>query len=402
MKYVTVRTRKCRVSRRLTILLIAGAVPGIIPAQAADVSIESSVSQKISVNDNYDLKPDSAGAVLVSRTNLSAAILAEMPTFVIGTDLSFSYIAYAGPGRGTRENGFDFPGLNIYATKTLKNTTFTASGSFVVDDTATTQIDDTGIIDINANQTTINLNAGVSRDINSNNNVSIVINATSVSFSEGADAFTPYIDSNVSGQWTHLVNSYIQTGLTSSIGIYQADGASDLQRYILKAGGNASIQLTKTFSVNGGLGLNVVSAKGSGVMPASSSVLAGYSGNFSANYQGNRTGYSLNMSHGVEPSASGGLKERTRFSLTAAHDIPVNSRSYVTLAAGYTYKRSSSPTSSETANQRITFSPAYSTELSPYWNAKLGYKFTYRDNDGEKAQSNLVYFSITRSGTLLP
>ena len=405
MKYITVRARKSRVSRRLTILLCSLCVAGVllVPAQAADVVIKSSVSQKISVNDNYDLVSSSPGAVLVSRTSLSASILAEMPTFVIGTGLSLSYLAYAGPGRGTRENGFDFPSLNFNATKTLKNTTFTVSGSFSIDDTATTQIDDTGIIDINANQITSNLNAGVSRNINNNNSISVDISATSVSFSEGADQFTPYIDVNVSGQWTHLVNSNIQTGLTSSIGFYQADGASELRRRIFKAGGTASVQLTKTFSVNGGLGVDVVSAEGSGAMPASFDILAvGYSGNFSANYRGNRTEYALNMSHGVEPSASGRLEQRTRLSLTATHDIPINARSDLTLAASYAYLRSASPTISETASQIVRFSPTYSIELTPYWDANLGYTFTYRDEDGEKAHSNLIYFSIARSGTLLP
>ena len=239
MTCFTVRPGKSPVSRQLAFLFIAGSVLGILtaPAQAADVSIHSSVSERISVNDNYNLAPNSAGAVLVSRTSLAASILAEMPTFVIGTYFSLSYNAYAGSGRGTRENGFDFPSLNINATKTLKNTTFKASGSFVVDDTATTQLDDTGIIDINANQFTFKLNAGVSHSINNNNSVSIDINATSVSFSEGATEFTPYTDANISGQWTHLVNSYIQTGVTGSIGFYQADDASELRRLIVETGG---------------------------------------------------------------------------------------------------------------------------------------------------------------------
>ena len=401
MNYITVRARKSRVSRRLTILLIAGSVPGILPAHAADVDVSSSVSQSISVNDNPSLTPDSSGTVLTSRTSLSAAILAQMPTFVIGTNLSISYNAYAGPGIGSRENGYDFSDFNFNATKTLNaTTTFTASGSFAVDNTATTQIDDTGITDFSADQFTLNLTAGVSRNINPNNSVSLNVAATSVSFSEGADQFTPYDDVNVSGQWTHHVNSRIETGATSSIGFYQADGASDLRRRIFKAGGNASVKLTKTFSANGGLGVDVVSAEGSGV--TSSKILAGYSGYFSANYHGNRTEYALNMSHGVEPSASGKLEQRTRFLLNGTHNIPVNARSNLALAAGYAYLLSASSTGSEPATQTITVSPTYSVELTPYWDANLGYTFTYRDDDGEMAHSNLIYFSISRSGKLLP
>jgi len=300
MTHITVRARKSRVSRRLTILLIAGSVPAVLPAHAADVVVKTSVSQEFRFNDNYDLVSNSPGAVFLSRTNLSASIVAQVPTFVIGANVAFPYDVYAGPGRGRRESGINFPSLNFNATKSLKNTTFTAFGSFSIDDTATTQLEDTGIIDINADQFTSNLTAGVSRNINPNNIVSINIDATSVSFSDDAGQFTPYTDVNVIGQWTHLVNSRIETGATSTIGFYQDDGPSDRRTLVFRANGNAAVRLTKSFSVNGAAGVSLSSFDGSGSASASSSMSGGFSGRFSANYQEKRTGYGLSISQSLE------------------------------------------------------------------------------------------------------
>ena len=73
-------------------------------ATAAELSIQSSVSQNIEANDNIDLDAVSAGVTLISRTSVATTFTAAMPTYVLGGDVDLRYVAYSGAGSGEREN----------------------------------------------------------------------------------------------------------------------------------------------------------------------------------------------------------------------------------------------------------------------------------------------------------
>src|SRR5262249_32386708 len=117
--------------------------------------------------------------------------------------------------------------------------------------------------------------------------------------------------------------------------------------------------------------------------------------------------FSFFAARSVAPSALGDLQERSTVSLTYRQDI--NPVSAVSLSGSFSHISAPPGSNSILFDQpgftgsAIDVSPAsvgYSYKLARDWNAQLTYRFTHRQADANRANSNAVIFAVKHDVTL--
>ncbi len=372
--------------------LILGAAA---PAKSANLSITSEAGNRLYFSDNLDLLPESAGAVLFSTTNLNTTITAALPTLEFTLDAGWTYNTYAGPGADGKSSalGQDY---SLSVKKETKSTDYSASLGFTVQDAQTSELEDTGLTQIDTNRITTSGAIGIDTAINHNNRIAIDGTVRQVDFSTETDDLNPFFNASLAATWTHLVNSRITTDAKSSISLFKPDNGTGSRTITFLNTVGISVKLTKNLDISGSGGLHLVNTRDD-MTPASTAV--GFSGKLDAELRRKRTRYGVKFSQNVSPSAAGELLTRTGISTSIRHSI--NDRTDWSVSAGISTQSGVSDGSS-TDRTQLTVSSSLNYRLTRHWQAIFGYDFRRKEEGGETASSNGVYVRMTRDSVLLP
>ena len=118
-------------------LLAAGAT------EAADWSVESTISETAEFDDNIRLESDSPGAVWGLTTSLSVALHGQTRTLELDLKVGFDYSVFTGPGDNGKLDSFDQHAFARVG-RNGQRTTIGLSGVVRRQDTRTSEIEDTG------------------------------------------------------------------------------------------------------------------------------------------------------------------------------------------------------------------------------------------------------------------
>ncbi len=375
------------------------------PAYAADWSVTSTLSQRVEVDDNYTVSSKSPGHVVGSITRLATAIEAVAPTHSFNLGHSFDLYQYAGPGDSVVSDEFNFDDFSIGFSKQRKLTTYGLSGSFTREPASISEFEDTGFTTVDADRLTFRADASASHQINRQNSVSLNVSATSVNFTEDDDDLNPFFSANTSLSWSHQFNRRTSASVSGNIGYSEFEDDRNTRSLVFSSTVGLSHRLTKRLSVSANLGvrMNKSNEDATLLLPASDDTDTGFTGDVSLDYQRSKhSNLSLSWSQGLVPSADGDLRNRTSINLSIDHRI--NRKSSLAMSIRSSLQEPSSGSGSEW-RKTLSISPSYSRQLSPYWNADLGYLFRYSDSGSGatgSASSNKVFISVSRQFVVVP
>ncbi len=356
-------------------------------AGAADWSLKALISETATYNDNRGLQPISPGGTFGFLTALSLDLMAKTPTCQFSVNSNLDYPYHFGPGAVDLTDRLHFSTSESLKKQVSELTAFTLSASQSSQSTSTTELTDSGEINLNATRVTRSFQAGVNHAINRRNSMSLSASLTRISFTGDTGDLVGYTDRSVSGSWQHHVTKLTDVTTTLGYSRYSPDDPSISAKSTYSAKVGLSSALTRRLSVSGSAGAQKTHVEGA---PST----LGWVGDVSLNYKRRSTDFVLSASRSTSPSSLGELQTATSYGLNVNHAI--NRESHVDL--GVTYSEFTSPSGSR---QLFVASASYSRQVTRNGRAELSYKFIQRHDDTGTATSNSVLLRLSRDLDIL-
>jgi hypothetical protein len=356
-------------------------------AGAADWSLKALISETATYNDNRGLVPISPGGTYGLRTALSLNAMAKTPTCQFSLNGHLDHPYHFGPGAEGLTDRLHFSTSESLKKQVSELTAFTLSASQSSQSTSTTELTDSGEVNLNGTRHTRSFQAGVSHAINRRNSVSLSASLTRISFTGDTGDLVGSTSRSISGSWQHSLTKL--TNVTTTVGYsrYSPDDPSISAKSTFSATAGLSSALTRRLSVSGSAGVRKTHVEGA---PST----LGWVGHASLNYKRKSTDFSLSASRATSPSSFGELQTSTSYSLKVDHAI--NRVSHVNLAVTY-----SDFTSATRQRQLFVASATYGRQVTRNGRAELSYKFTQRHDDTGTATSNSVLLRLSRNLDIL-
>lgn len=374
-------------------------------AEAFDWSVKSRVSETLDYDDNVNRQAKSDGDAYGSTTDLSVDLLGVMKTWSLGIASNLSFSEFGGRGASDNQDGLQ-GGIDLGLDKKTRRTDYGLTASVDVQRASASEIEDSGLTTVDTERITVSVGNSISHRINHRNSLSFSLGATVVEFADENVGLTPFVDLTTSGTWSHKLTK--RTVFDGSIDLewFDADNLTETESLIGRANAGLTTQFSKRMTVQAGVGIGVVrtrslQATGAGrsrEVDTEPSVL----GNLRLDYQLKRGSVSAFTSHSLSPSSLGEIQVRSTVGMGSSYRI----NQFSTLLLNASFTRQDTEESSESAGgntQRDLFriSPAFSYNFARNWYASAGYTFTRQDTTAGVADSNAVYFSVSRDFVFL-
>ena len=393
----------CRIGA--IVLFAAGAVLSALHARAADWSMTSNLSQKVEVDDNFELDADSPGYAISPTSSVSVDITANAPTYTLDLGGGLSYREFTGPGAPTdpdplSENAnaeVEFRGprhsVGVGGSFARKGATFNETIE---------EFDELGVTTVDTDRQTVTVGGEVSVDINRTNAVKVSSNYRMVDFGDSNDALVPFTEADLKVAWTHDWSDSTEATLEASGKLFNADDTEDTESETLSISAGVNKDLNGRLSVSGSIGVNVIHSTETSVGARVSDTSVGPIFDVGLGYTLGVTDISLSLRQSVDASALGGLQERRAIKFNLNHRI--NRRETFGLATNFTIREAAASQTSAAGRDRtlLSVSPTYSVLLSRYWTFEVGYQFRFQRGDDGTGISNRVFGTLSRNFVLLP
>lgn len=414
-------------------LLVMAGLAGLVlasfvqagPAAAAEWTLAADVAQRVEVDSNFGLDDNSEGVLFGSTSTIDLRLAARTKrtrwNLAIGTRLS----VFAGSGDDTGLNGAD-PRANGgvshqgkrfsanaafgFSRQSVASTQFGLAalpeGSVVLpddtvilpDDTLAT-LDDFGTIsNEDAIQTSLNLRSGITFNLDPLNRLSLSASGSIVRFSGDAGELEDSTSYGTTVSWEHDLTERTSTDLSFGVQRFTTDDTENTESLTFTATGGFDTQLTPRLTFGLDAGFTVADIERD--PPGRDDTPVGFTGGLRLGWQlAADTQFSLAANQGFEPSSLGELQARSTVALSIGHSI--NSRSRLSLSASYSRQTSADNSDNTDVRQLFVLSPGYTIDLSPDWQARVGYTLRLRDEDAGFATSSNLFLTISRSFDLL-
>ena len=153
--------------------------------------MSSLISGTGSYDSNQDLCSSGNQSVYSVSTALSTDLMARTPTSNFNLSANLNYPYYDGPGADDLTSEL-FWNLGTGYTKETELNTYGLSASFSTANTNTTQLEDTGLLNVDAVQRNISVSGSIGHQVSELNSLSLTAGWSMVDFSgDGADEFVP-------------------------------------------------------------------------------------------------------------------------------------------------------------------------------------------------------------------
>ena len=373
----------------LVVAALAG--QGILPAYGDDWSSVSSLTERVEYNDNKSLQSTSPGHVWGLLTTISTELVRESPTLDASLRAEIQIDEWTGPGEQPGDDAFDQDyGINVL--RKTKTANYGLTGSYTIQSTSTSELDDSGDRTVDAERLTGNVTGTALFNVNRNNTANLSASFEDVDFTGDSDSFTPSQNYEVSGGWTHSITASTAADLNVSWNLDEADGTGFDRRsntYEILAG--VSSKLWDGFVVRFGTGFVWNRSKLFTGVGNTTETQTGVPFELGIDYNFKTTQISFFAERGVEPSSSGEMTVRTAGDLTISHQI--NRATSIALTASFS-RRESVSDELDTETDYATLTPTYSMTLARGWTAVIGAEYAHREDITSSASSKSVFVSL--------
>src|SRR5262245_14692003 len=373
------------------------------------------MGQSVEFNDNRDLAPKSRGDTYTFLSSLMFDAVVRTPTMKFAATVDLSYITFTGPGSDLLTDALNH-GMRASVEGREKLTTYNLGGSWSRRDASTVQIEDIGFATVHGHVDTYVAEGGLRRELSPQESIGWASRVTAIQFSsQRAGSQSPDSRSIVNtADWRRQLS--LLTDVTAAVQFewQNLDNASGTNNYIWRPTVGVQHRLTKqlTLKVSGGGAITTTTQDvTTPIPPATTPLPAGTKLGWLADallvYKLKTAEFSFFAAHSVAPSALGDLQERSTVSLSYRQDInPVATLSlsgaftHVTAPPGSNSILFDQPGFTGNAVDVYTASVGYSYKLARDWNAQLTYRFTHRQAESARANSNAIIVSVKHDVTL--
>ncbi len=360
---------------------------------AIDWSVLAQLTESFELDNNRQLNGDSDG--VEARGTVGLALTVNGTGKRTRFDLSTGFnVGRATDGNGSNLNRLD-PNISATAVFLDKNYSITAQLSGQTRPTSASELEDSGITNVNATRIDLSSSIGISWQGTKRDSFSVSASAQIVDFSRSLNAFTPSQTFGISGSWTHQATPNTSYSVSTGFRHFEADGANG------RTSRTANLQLglrhsrTSRHVLSGSAGLNFVSTDRP---DGTSSTQIGFVGGGSFGYSINEFNASLSVNQSVQPSSDGDLNAFTSLSGSLAYRV----NDLESLSFGVTYNRRSDISGGGDVLQFLSLGPSYTYAITKRSSLSLGYQFRVRDDVTNNFQTgHQVSLRLTHGLTLL-
>lgn len=392
------------------VLALGAALGAALPAPADGWRIRGTASQDIGFNSNPDLARDPVRTVL-GNSALTLDFSKSSPRSEISIRPTVSATLSDG-GESADDLTSLRPALSFNASHRSGDTRFRTGLSARVQPTEFSSLAnpefigfneegeplfDLDIIDQDALQFSLGLNAGISHNLNSRNDINFGLSSSIIRFDEDDDTLTPSTSVALRTGWDHRLNNSTSGGLSLALRQVRFGGDDPRTDQTFDLNARLSRQETATFRYGGGLGLNLSVDEDDGVTPG-------------LNYAADMTylatprdQFSFQAAQVTDPGSDGALQTRTTAGFQYAHGI--NARESFGTRLNYSRQDDIGGErggGNSTGNQLITAALSYNIDLTPTVSGTLGYQVRNRFGGDENIMSHNIFFSISTDLEILP
>lgn len=360
---------------------------------AIDWSILAQLTETFEAVENRQLNSVSDGLEASGTLGVGVSVKGT------GKRTSFNLSTGFNVGRSTDDDVSNLNRLdpNISATAVFlgKGYSVTAQVNGRTRSTSASELEDTGVTNVNATRIDVGSSIGVSWQGTKRDSFSLSAFAQIVDFSRSVGDFTPSQTFGASGSWSHQANETTSYSVSTSFQHFEADGANG------RTSRSANLQLgiqhsrTSRHVLGGSAGLNFVSSDRA---DGTSSTQIGFVGGGSFGYTTDEFNASLSVNQSVQPSGDGELRAFTSLSGALAYRI----NALQSLRFGVAYSRRSDISGGGDVLQFLSMGPSYSYSLTSNSSLSLGYQFRIRDDEANSFQTgHQVSLTLSHALTLL-
>ena len=373
--------KSLNISLRCAVSLLLG-VGLSVGARAGDWSLQSTVTGKTDLNDNFRLKPVSSGVVVGSLTDINAdlAYSTHNSRFDLIGDLA--YQKYLGPADVA---AFDHltPHLTAKYNVRGKTDSLDLAANYSVDDASTVDpLDPLGFIK-GINRTVWSGSISYTKKLDARNSVGTSESLQDVIYSDTSTGAKPSLTANMSAFWNYRLTK--STDLRTSVNyqwqnIYSAPFTTNIS-YGIRS--DLTSQITKNLKLKLGGGPRF-----------SNTSSVGFVADAGLDYQYKRGSIGLTLSQSFDPSALGVLQQHTSIGISANNQY--NEETTLGLSAQYRFTTGLGAADSNA----ITINPTLKYQIARNWSMLTGYQWTRSESITGVAFADDIYLSFTRNFVL--
>ena len=261
--------------------------------------------------------------------------------------------------------------------------------------TSTSELEDTGVTNLNATRVDAGGSVGVNWQATKRDALSLTASAQFVDFSRTVGTLRPSQTFGISGGWTRQATETTTYSFTTTFRHFDSDGAGGRTSRTASARFGIQHQRTSRHRLGGTAGFSVVSTDRDN---GSSSTRIGFVGGGAFGYTIDEFNASLNLNQSIQPSSDGDLNAFTALSGSLGYRISA----LQSLNFGVRYTRRSDISGGGDVLQFLSFGPSYSYSLSPDSSLSLGYQFRLRDDETNDLEAgHQLMLTVTHNLALL-
>lgn len=355
------------------------AVTLAVPAGAQGVRLGGSVTQSFDLTNSGSGSGTSFGADTSFRLNLSSRT--PVTRISASTGISLSYDSQS------NDISFSQPRLNLnfgHDTKTVKY----SGGLTYSKRPATVDVTQPNltVLRFSGDESRIDANLGGTAQINARTSFSLSGTYSSVEYDPVSAGLFPTRNLGLNASLNQQISPVTSYGVSASIGLFEADNASDTTSVSANLSGQATYQIDSITDVSGNLGVSFIETTDTvlGVESSSFSVALTFGAN--VNRQLPDGSISLGLNQNVAPSSGGSLVLDTQ--LTGNWSKTVNNDVSIGLGANIGRQED---VGGGTVTTFFGISPTYSRRLTRDITANASL-YLQRDNNGNSASGIAVSF----------
>lgn len=359
----------------------------------AEWRINPAISQTVELVTDQEREGQNNDAAYGSTTALSVAVTALNPRTSWRTNLGLTIAEFFGPGAESDFDRID-PSIATAVQHQMTDWSFGLNGTFDIQPTSVTQLEDSGLTDEEAQQISASISGSASYALDQRNSFTITPSYQIVRFSEDNANFTPFDRYGANLNWRRGVSS--ATALNFGVGLSQlhADDAEETVTTSANVTGGLSREVNSRLSYNFQVGPRATLTDQSNGGQDSFNVGATGSGGLTW-LPSPSLSLGLSASQSLEPAADGDLENQVRLSFSLGATVNQKTSSALNLS----YLRRSEddaflPLKAEL--EVLSASPTLSYALTSSTNASVGYSVTFSKDDGVDAISNRFFVTISK------
>jgi hypothetical protein len=383
-----------------------------ISVHAIDLSLKSTLSQSLEVNDNYFLIPAPIGTIYtpLSSIVLDAAARTATTRYALNADISYSQ--YLGPGaedaslRHVVQNGLS---AGFEHAGKVSGDKLGMSAWWRHQDIASAQLNDIGVVTARGAINTHGISGTINRQLNSTDSLGLSVTGTSVSFESASTA--PFANLTTAATWKRRVNRIADVNVSAELNWTVRDDKSKSETKLWKATTGLQVRPTPRLTLNGSVGAGVVTNKNTefansmttdplATVFIGSGPIVGLLADAQASYKlWNTTELSLYSSRSITPGILGVLSQRTTYGAGMTHSIS----SFSSLSInGQLTRFNLGGGSPGDGFDMWTANATYMLRLSREWRTQFTYYYRQRDTASNSVRSNAIIMVLARDVTVLP